>query len=356
MNKIRIVAAYLFCPLSIIYTLVVTIRNKAFDCGVLRSCGHNIPTIGVGNLSAGGTGKTPHVEYLARFLQNENCGRLTLLSRGYRRKTKGFILASPLSKVEEIGDEPYQMYCKLPDVNVAVCEDRNIGVKLIENYCSDTNIILLDDVYQHRYIRPDVMVLLTDYNMPFYRDRVIPFGNLREPRKGYKRADVIVVSKCPANMSELSRNEIVAKIKPLCNQKVYFSYLEYGIPLSFDQKNTINLDAVGDVLVVAGIANPMPLVNKVKETSKVYLCQFADHHHFSKADMELIRKRFLAINSDSKIILTTEKDYVRLKSSPYRDVIVDLPIYYIPIEVKFHQSAYPNFDTQILTLLRRCNK
>lgn len=356
MNKIRIVLSCLFYPLSIIYTLVVTIRNKAFDYGVLHSSRHSIPTIGVGNLSAGGTGKTPHVEYLVRLLQKENYGRLALLSRGYKRKTKGFVLASPSSKVEEIGDEPYQMYCKLSDVSVAVCEDRNTGVQLIGKHCPVTNVILLDDVYQHRYIKPDVLVLLTDYNMPFYRDRVIPFGNLREPRKGYKRADVIVVTKCPADMTEQTKNKIIDAIKPSENQKVYFSYLEYGMPLSFDQKNTINLDAVGDVLVVAGIAKPMPLVNKVKETSKAYLCQFADHHHFSKADMELIRKRFLAINSDSKIILTTEKDYVRLKSSAYRDVILDLPIYYIPIEVKFHQSAYPNFDTQILTLLRRCNK
>lgn len=347
------VLSYLFYPLSIIYTLVVTIRNKAFDYGVLHSSSHSIPTIGVGNLSAGGTGKTPHVEYLVRLLQKENYGRLALLSRGYKRKTKGFVLASPSSKVEEIGDEPYQMYCKLSDVSVAVCENRNTGVQLIGKHCPDTNVILLDDVYQHRYIKPDVLVLLTDYNMPFYRDRVIPFGNLREPRKGYKRADVIVVTKCPADMTEQTKNKIIDAIKPSENQKVYFSYLEYGMPLSFSQQSTINIDAVDDVFVIAGIANPIPLVNKVKETSKAYLCQFPDHHHFTKADMELIRKRFLAVNSDSKIILTTEKDYVRLKSSIYRNIIDDLPIYYIPIEVRFHKNLSPDFDTQILSLLKQ---
>ena len=356
MNIIRKIIAYLFFPLSILYTLVVVIRNRAFDRGIIKQCKHNIPTIGVGNLSAGGTGKTPHVEYLARLLQKENYGRLALLSRGYKRKTKGFVLASPSSKVEDIGDEPYQMYCKLSGVNVAVCEDRNNGIQLIGKHCPDTNIILLDDVYQHRYVKSDILVLLTDFAHPFYTDRVIPFGNLREPRKGYKRADIIVVTKCPTIFPVAEQKKISAKIKPYEYQKVFFSYMEYGTPTSIDGKSTVSLNNITDVLLVTGIANPKPLADKVGQTCSVHLCRFADHHSFSRSDMEFICKQFLAIKAIKKIILTTEKDYVRIKSSVYRSIIDNLPIYYIPITIRFHKNVNITFDTEILRLVNSKNK
>ena len=353
MDIIRKITAYLFFPLSIVYTIVVVVRNKAFERGLLRQRRHQTPTIGVGNLSAGGTGKTPHIEYLTNMLSAIEGYKPAVLSRGYRRQTRGFVLATPTTTVEEIGDEPFQMYAKRPDVPVAVCEDRNLGMDMIANRCSDVNLVLLDDVYQHRYIRPNIMVLLTDYARPFYTDSVIPFGNLREPRSGYRRADIVVVTKCPTTLSAEEQSQIVARIKPTEGQKVFFSYMEYGTPTAMDGQSTASLDSITDVLLLTGIANPKPLVDKVAQTCRIHLCRFADHHNFSIADIELIAKRFHNIKAKRKIILTTEKDYVRLSSTKLRPALEGMPIYYIPIGIRFHEGANTSFDNEILRLLAK---
>ena len=353
MNTIRKITAYLLFPLSIVYTIVVMVRNKAFDRGVLCQRRHKTATIGVGNLSAGGTGKTPHIEYLTNMLCAIEGYKPAVLSRGYRRQTRGFVLATPTTTVEEIGDEPFQMYAKHPDVPVAVCEDRNLGMDMIANRCSSVNLVLLDDVYQHRYIRPDILVLLTDYTHPFYTDSVIPFGNLREPRSGYKRANIVVVTKCPTTLSTEEQSQITARIKPTPDQKIFFSYMEYGIPTAMDGQSTASLDSITDVLLLTGIANPKPLVNKVAQTCRIHLCRFADHHNFSIADIELIAKRFHNIKAKRKIILTTEKDYVRLSSTKLRPALEGMPIYYIPIQIHFHKSVDTSFDNEILRLLAK---
>ena len=336
MNPYIKITAYLLYPISIMYAVVVAIRNKAFDCGILRSQKHNIATIGVGNLSVGGTGKTPHVEYLVQQLQHKY--NIALLSRGYKRTTKGFVQASPHTTAQNIGDEPYQMYNKFRNIHVAVCEKRNTGVEMLQKQCKGIDLVLMDDVYQHRHIKPDVMVLLTDYSNPFYTDKVMPFGTLREARGGYKRASVIVVSKCPQTMSTEQQQHIIQKIKPMPWQKVYFSYLEYGQPTNLEGTTT-TLQHIQHILVVAGIANPIPLMEKVQETSKATLCQYPDHHNFDTNDIDNIKKQFEEIDTDNKIILTTEKDFVRIKTSEHIEAIKHLPIYYIPIQIKFHPTA-----------------
>lgn len=353
MDIIRKIIAYLFFPLSISYAIVVMVRNKAFERGILHQRRHKTATIGVGNLATGGTGKTPHIEYLTRMFSTIEGCKPAVLSRGYRRKTRGFVLATPSTAVEEIGDEPFQMYAKRPDVPVAVCEDRNLGMDMIANRCSDVNLVLLDDVYQHRYIRPDILVLLTDYARPFYTDSVIPFGNLREPRSGYRRADIVVVTKCPTNLSAEEQKRMVDKIKPTNSQKVFFSYVEYGTATAMDGKSTVELNEISDVLLLTGIANPKPLADKVGEKCRVHQCRFADHHSFSHSDIEMISRQFDAIEAERKIILTTEKDYVRLAAAKHSAAIDGLPIYYIPIQIRFHQSNGTTFDNEILRLLAK---
>ena len=353
MNIIRKIIAYLFFPLSIAYTIVVMVRNKAFERGILHQRRHKTATIGVGNLATGGTGKTPHIEYLTRMFSTIEGCKPAVLSRGYRRKTKGFVLATPASTVEEIGDEPYQMYAKRSDVPMAVCEDRNMGMDMIAQKCGTVNLVLLDDVYQHRYIKPDVLVLLTDFACPFYTDSVIPFGNLREPRSGYRRADIVVVTKCPTNLSTEEQQQMVDKIKPTHDQKVFFSYMEYGTATAMDGKSTVDLKDITDVLLLTGIANPKPLADKVGETCRVHHCRFADHHNFSHSDMATINRRFHNIEAKRKIILTTEKDYVRLVAAKHSAAIDSLPIYYIPIQIRFHQNNGTTFDNEILLLLAK---
>ncbi len=345
------VVAYLLYPLSIMYTVVVALRNRAFDCGLLKEQQHNVATIGVGNLSAGGTGKTPLMEYLANLFQNSYT--VALLSRGYKRKTKGFVLATDTTTAHDIGDEPCQMHQKFQSITTAVCEKRNIGVQELLKTNRSIDLVLLDDVYQHRYIKPNILILLTEYANPYYADRVIPFGRLREPRSGYKRANFIVVTKCPSVLNLDERQKIITKIKPKSWQKIFFSYVDYGMPVNMWDGTTIDLNTVGSTLVVAGIANPKPLMEKVGEMSDASLCQFSDHHDFTLKDVELIKKQFSAIKADNKIILTTEKDYSRLKTSEYKSEISSLPIYYIPIKVKFHNNPTSDisFDKELTRML-----
>ncbi len=349
MLNIRHIIAYLLYPISIGYTLVVWVRNYCFDKGLLRMQRPGIPTIGVGNLSCGGTGKTPHVEYLVRMLQSRY--KPALLSRGYKRKTKGFVLATPQTTVQEVGDEPYQMAQKFPDATVAVCENRNMGITqlLLENPPPD--MVILDDVFQHRYVKPDISILLTEFDRPFYSDRVLPFGNLREPRLGYQRADIIVVTKSPAQLSQKQIDFVLHKIHPNPSQYVFFSSIEYGTPLSLDGTQVQDLATVDHILIVAGIANPEPLVQKLSQTSQTLLCQFPDHHEFNRDDIHRITTLFQSMSGSNNIIITTEKDSVRLKASPYQVLISQLPIFYIPISIIFHKTSELSFDETISLLL-----
>lgn len=321
-----------------------------FDWKVISKTSFSIPTIVVGNLSVGGSGKTPLIEYLIEVLSNME---LTTLSRGYKRKTSGFILASNTSTSAEIGDEPLQLYQKFNSINVAVCENRVKGVFEILNSKPNTKVILLDDAFQHRAIKAGLNILVTDFNNLFINDFLMPSGRLREWRKGYKRADIIIVSKTPINTNKNRLSEIRNDINLKKYQKLYFSYIKYSEPKHF--KNSRKQDSLKskketNVLLITGIAKPQPLLSQLtKEYKTVDHMRFSDHHNFSKADIEKIKTRYNKIISDNKIIITTEKDIMRLSLPEILKDIQDIPIYYIPIKIDFFSSEDKmNFDKQIL--------
>ena len=337
-------------PISLLYGIIILVRNKFYDWKVTSQTSFKIPTIVVGNLSVGGSGKTPLTEYLIRLLSNTE---LTTLSRGYKRKTSGFILASKTSTSHEIGDEPLQLFQKFNFINVAVCEDRVKGVTEILKSKPNTKVILLDDAFQHRAIRPGLNILVTDFNNLFTKDYLIPSGRLREWRKGYKRADIIIVSKTPINTNTNILKEIAKDINPKNYQKLYFSYIKYSESKhyvnSIKQENTLAKKET-DVLLITGIAKPSPLLCHLKNEYKtVEHIKFPDHHNFTKTDIEKIKNHFNKVNSNNKIIITTEKDIMRLSLPEILKDIQDLPIYYVPIKIDFFSSEDKvNFDKQIL--------
>ena len=339
----------MLAPISFLFGIVIFIRNKCFDINILKSTSFKLPIISIGNLSVGGNGKTPHTEYLIRLL-NQNT---TTLSRGYKRKTKGYVLASETSTSFDIGDEPLQLYQKFKDIAVAVCENRVEGVNKILKSKPNTKTILLDDAFQHRAIKPGFSILVTDFNNLFINDYLMPSGRLREWRCGYKRADVIIVSKTPQNTPKNTLTKISNEIRPTKNQSLYFSTIKYSklTPFNQPEQAKINTDLTQtDVLLFTGIANPTPLYSYIKKTyQSVNYLKFSDHHNFNKTDIEKIKNCYNKINSNNKIIITTEKDIMRLSLPEILESIQDLPIYYIPIEIDFiSNDDKVSFDKQIL--------
>ena len=312
-------------PLAILYDGVTQLRNKLYDKGVLPSYTFNLPIIAVGNLSVGGTGKTPMIEYLVRLLSSEY--HLATLSRGYKRKSKGFVLANTSTHMEEIGDEPFQYHSKFPEINVAVDTDRVNGVEKILNMIPSTEVVLLDDAYQHRKISAGFYILLTAYDELYVNDYVLPAGNLRESRRNAKRSNIIVVTKCPADLSVNEQESIIKKIN-LPHKKVFFTTISYA-PEVFNTKKIIALNDLGDdFIAVAGIAKPTYFFNHLKLTSERYLT-FPDHHHFSEEDILRILEK-----ANGRKVVTTEKDYMRLKT-----LIDSSQLYFLPIEIKFLSEA-----------------
>lgn len=291
-------------PISLIYALVVFLRNKLFDIGVFSSKQFQTPTICVGNLSVGGTGKTPMIEYLIGFLQNDY--KIAVLSRGYRRQSKGFILASRRCTVEDLGDEPYQIHTKFSQVSVAVDADRQNGILQLEKEVKP-DIILLDDAFQHRKVKADLNILLTSYDSLYIDDWYLPTGNLRDSKSQARRADFIIVTKCPIDLSTDKRHTIEKKLASNSKQKVLFSHLKYGNELK-SMDNSLSLEGLKNrsVTLVTGIANPKPLVRylKSKNLSFNHLA-FKDHHFFSPREVEEFNSK--------NFILTTEKDFTRLQ-------------------------------------------
>lgn len=317
----------------------MSIRNFLYDKGIFKSYSFNIPIIVVGNLSVGGTGKTPQTEYLIRLLSKEF--KVAVLSRGYRRKTKGYILANSSSTADTIGDEPFQIFQKFPQIDLAVDSDRRNGIEnLIKQNKPD--VIILDDAFQHRRVKAGFYILLTAFDDLYFNDLVLPAGNLRESKKGAERADVIIVTKCPNNLSDIAQNNIKKKIG--INRPIYFSRIGYadsvigreGEISTFEIKKT-------EKLLLAGIAKPKPFFEYL-QTGKDVELKFKDHHHFT--DEEIERIQTLANN---KIIVTTEKDYVRLKDKQINK------LYYLPMESKFVLKG-DDFDNQILNYVRKSTR
>lgn len=319
-------------PFSLIYLVLIAIRKWMYDKKVFSSSAFGLPVVCVGNLSVGGTGKSPMVEYLVEMLKDKF--QVATLSRGYKRKTKGYALAGNNSTALDIGDEPMQFHLKFPDVAVAVGEERLEAIPQLLHDRPRTEVIILDDAFQHRRIRAGLNILLTDYGNLFTRDFYLPTGDLRDLKSSYKRADIIIVTKCRHNLSMEEKQKIIREIKPLAQQSVFFTTSEYAEPYHIFEKTTTTLGETKEVLLVSGIANPRPLKKMLEEKcGTYYMMQYPDHFIFNIDDLRDIIKRFESIESNSKIILTTEKDAVRLIK--FNDVINTLPLYVQPVRHSF---------------------
>ncbi len=334
----------LLFPFSLVYGLIVWIRNKLFDIGFFPSTYFNLPVICVGNLSAGGTGKSPLVEFLIASLQHKH--RLAVLSRGYKRKTAGYALANTYTTALEIGDEPMQFFLKYPEVAIAVGEERVAAIPQLLHDRPETEVVILDDAFQHRAVSAGLNILLTDYNNLFTRDWFLPTGELRDSPSGYKRADLMVVTKCRASMNPHERSAIVRELCPLDHQEVFFTTIAYNTPYHIVHRSPREIDEQTEVLLVTGIANPASLKNYLAAHSGTYYeILYGDHHIFSIDDWKEITKRFDSILTPNKIILTTEKDAVRL--AKFSQSLRELPVYVIPIQVKFLFNGQERFTELI---------
>lgn len=331
MSKIRLA---LF-PLSIVYDVITRIKNFLYSSHLVFSKKFDLPIIVIGNLSTGGTGKTPHTEFVANLIKPIK--KTAVLSRGYGRKTTGYLLANNTSKPEQIGDEPLQIKYNIPDIDVAVCEDRVTGInQLIENQSSEA--IILDDAFQHRKVTGSMYILLTTYHQPFYDDFVLPAGNLRESGSNKNRADVIIITKCPAAMKPDKRTEITKRINPSSTQQLFFTQISYQAPLPFFK--SFKFDPIKNVLLVTGIVHPKPLASHLISMGKtVKRLSFQDHHAYSKIDVAKMVTALNYFESDFAIV-TTSKDAVKLKPL-FRDFYPHIPVFEIPITISvlFNQES-----------------
>ena len=345
------VVRFLLYPLALLYGAVVWLRNRMYDAKVFTSIDFSIPVITVGNLSTGGTGKTPHVEYLIRLLQYRF--KVATMSRGYKRHTQGFLVADWNTNALKIGDEPMQYHIKFPELVVSVAEERMLGIPALVQRNPEVDVILLDDAYQHRSVKPGFSILITDYSKPFYKDFILPFGNLREGRAAYKRASVIVVSKCPPDLTKSQADAIEANIKPLPNQKVFFSSIQYGMPFDFFSREPA--DIIGKNLVlVSGIARPEPLVTFLKaNAAEVHPLSYPDHHYFDDGDLEEMKSTCDNWKVDNKMIITTEKDAARLYLHYQELASWGISIGVLPIAVNVLLNKGAEFDAAVTSYVEQ---
>lgn len=354
MGKRNWASKILLLPLSKLYGMATAVRNFLFETKLLKEKTFSVPLIVVGNLSVGGTGKTPHVEYIVSRLRHNY--HLAILSRGYKRSTSGFVMATSHSTPSQIGDEPYQMYRKFGgQVPVAVCESRETGINEMLAIDPNINLIVLDDAFQHRYVKGTVSILLTDYSRPFFTDNLLPYGTLRESRGGMSRADIIVSTKTPSNTSPLDMRIFEENVKKQPWQKLFFSCLNYSalMPVFPDSAPPVApaldwLTAEDMLLAISGIGNPRPFVRFIKHfKAKVRVNVFPDHHNFNRKDMELIEERFNTMKGAHKFIITTEKDAVRLAACPYFPNALKSIIYYLPVSVDIMRGQGDEFINEI---------
>lgn len=320
-------------PLAGLYNAVTKMRNRLFDLGILDEMPTPLPTICVGNLAVGGTGKTPHVEYLLQLLTPHH--RVAMLSRGYGRRTKGLQVVAVDAHPDDVGDEPLQIKRHFPDALVVVDANRRRGVQFLKE--QGTEVVVLDDAFQHRYVRPTLRILLTDYARRYSKDYLLPLGRLREARQGAERADVIIVTKCPRDLSLAERKGIVQELQPQQGQAVFFTYSRYGTPYTLFPETKAYVVAK-DIVVLTGIAHPEPLIAHFGQSAKVQSLRFPDHHRFTATDIERIEQ----VAEKVEQLITTEKDATRLL--PYADSLSEAlrqKIYVQPIEVAFIGDENP---------------
>ena len=341
-------------PFALLYAIGVTIRNLLFDWKLLRSEQYPVPVICVGNLAVGGTGKTPMVEYLMRLLCDKY--RVAVLSRGYKRKSSGYVLADENSTASDIGDEAYQVRCKFPQVIIVVDKNRRRGMRNLIAMPKDIRpqVVLLDDGYQHRYIRPSFSILITDYNRLFYHDRLLPAGRLREPAESVSRADMILVSKCPDDLTRMDYGIIEKDMHLRPNQPLFFTGISYqqlkGVfPKECDPCETKHIRKEDEILLISGIANPAQFIEEIKKYSdKVSVMSFKDHHEFSKKDIVGMKTALSKMTSNRPLIICTEKDAARIRHNPHFPDDWTSQMYYIPIQVHFLFDRQSQFESLIM--------
>ncbi len=337
----------LLAPLSLLYGIGISLRNFFYSKNLLKGVSFDVPVISVGNLSVGGAGKTPHIEYLITLFQEYI--EVATLSRGYKRKTKGFLFVDGTQNAEIVGDEPLQFKRKFPEITVAVAENRTFAVPKIMMEKPETQVVLLDDAFQHRAIKPGLNILLTEYSHPFTDDYLLPSGRLREWRSAYIRADVIVVSKCPPQLDDSEKAAMIEKIQPLTRQQIYFSYYEYFAPYYLlNPRYRAPLQEDWDVLLICAIARADYLVDYLEEkVNSVTILEYEDHRYFSKYDVSNLKSTYERMDSKKKLIITTEKDAMRLEL--HRDYLIEnkLPIFAIPVKVAFHFDEGQKFDEEV---------
>ncbi|MDZ4759246.1 MAG: tetraacyldisaccharide 4'-kinase [Bacteroidota bacterium] len=325
MKKLRI----LLYPFSVLYHLITAIRNKLFDVGILSQKKFDIPIIGVGNLNTGGTGKTPHTAYIAKLLQSQNY-KVATLSRGYGRKSKGYILATKKISAETLGDEPYELYHSLKNTHVAVCENRITGIEQLQKTIQP-DIIILDDNIQHRYVKPSFQILLTTYDRLFYNDYILPAGNLRESRNGASRANAIIITKCPEGLTEAEKEKLKTSLYKYSKAPVFFSTYIYG-ELKYNNTQT----TTKDIILLTGIANTEYLKTYIqKHYHIIEHLKYPDHYNYTQQEINTWREKYQTAFANGSIIITTAKDAARLQALN----TTDLPIAVLPVEVDFGEDG-----------------
>ena len=342
-------------PFSWIYGSIVRFRNWLFDIGLKKSKSFSIPIISVGNITVGGSGKTPHVEYLIRLLHDK--AKIAVLSRGYKRKSHGYVLANESTIMPEIGDEPFQMHEKFSDIYVAVDAKRARGIENLQNdeASKDVDVVLLDDAFQHRYVKPGINILLIDYHRLIIYDKMLPAGRLREPLSGKNRADIVIITKCPKDLKPMEFRVLTKAMDLYPFQKLYFTSIDYDTPKGVFEEKQIELDKLQDyhVLLLTGIASPKQMEHDLKPMTKdITNLSFGDHHSFKGKDIDRINNTFESM-PEPRIIITTEKDAVRLRETEGLYEKVKSNMYELPIKVSFMLDQQDNFNEKIISYVRK---
>ena len=346
-------------PLSWVYGLGVGFRNLLFEMGILKEHTYQTPIISVGNITVGGTGKTPHVEYLVRLLKGHL--HVAVLSRGYKRKSRGFLVATPETPLRDLGDEPYQMKQKYPEIDVAVDAKRTRGIgRLISGTYTkkEVDAILLDDAYQHRYVKPGLNILLVDYHRLIIYDKLLPAGRLREPVKGKDRADIVIITKCPTTLNPMEFRVLTKQMNLYPYQQLFFTTIKYEplrrlFPERPDAPEGLDALAGKNILLLTGIASPKQIYYDLKSyTSNITPLRYGDHHNFKKKDIKKINEAFEALPSP-KLIITTEKDAVRLRDVETLSPEARRSLYVLPISIQFMLQGEESFNEKILGYVRK---
>lgn len=341
--------------LSFIYGIIVSLRNGMFNLKILPSKEFDLPIISIGNITVGGTGKTPHTEYLAELLKKNF--KVAILSRGYKRKTRGFQMVETSSTVRQVGDEPLQAKLKYSDLTVAVDANRVHGIEKLLALPEKPNVILLDDAFQHQYVTPQINILLTDYNNLITKDSLLPYGRLRESAYNKRRATIIIVTKCPSTLQPIDERIITKELDIRPYQNLYFSRIEYGalkpvFPGANNSDPVVITEGIA-ILLVTGIANPTPLNEYLRHSSHhIEPMIFADHYRYTTKDLDRINAKFNALTSNQKIIITTEKDMVRFRDFAKVPESLSQSMFYIPLKISFLNNAGEEFDKKILNYVR----